>query len=111
MLFTAYVMWSPWHYAGQNFGLSMMFLRRAGLTVKPEERRWLWTAFVASYVLLLTAFNQGSADRVVLTLGLSDARPIELLAALVLFVAATLAFVSLSRRAPIRSLVPALTLD
>jgi hypothetical protein len=28
-LFTAYVLWSPWHYAGQNFGLAMMFLRRS----------------------------------------------------------------------------------
>lgn len=23
-LFTAYVMWSPWHYSGQNYGLLMM---------------------------------------------------------------------------------------
>ena len=30
-LFTAYVMWSPWHYSGQNYGLLMMFVRRAGL--------------------------------------------------------------------------------
>ncbi len=28
-LFTVYVTWSPWHYTGQNFGLSMMFLRAA----------------------------------------------------------------------------------
>ena len=27
-LFTAYVMWSPWHYTGQNYGLLMMFARR-----------------------------------------------------------------------------------
>ena len=31
MLFTAYVMWSPWHYSGQNYGLLMMFVRRGGL--------------------------------------------------------------------------------
>ena len=70
-LFTAYVMWSPWHYAGQNFGLSMMFLRRAGVDVTPRERRWLHLAFVASYVMLLAAFNEGpSQDPLMLSLGL-----------------------------------------
>ena len=36
-LFTTYVMWSPWHYTGQNFGLLMMFLRRAGIDVSAER--------------------------------------------------------------------------
>jgi hypothetical protein len=30
LLFTAYVMWSPWHYSGQNYGLLMMFVKRGG---------------------------------------------------------------------------------
>src|SRR5215472_13640783 len=28
-LFTIYITWSPWHYAGQNYGLMMMFARRS----------------------------------------------------------------------------------
>jgi hypothetical protein len=38
-LFTAYVTWSPWHYTGQNFGLSMMFLRRAWPAIERSSRR------------------------------------------------------------------------
>ena len=30
LLFTLYVTWSPWHYSGQNYGILMMFARRAG---------------------------------------------------------------------------------
>lgn len=64
-IFTLYVMWSPWHYTGQNFGLSMMFVRRAGVEIAPRERRWLHVGYIASYVMLLAAFNQGtSQDRV-----------------------------------------------
>src|ERR1700686_835490 len=28
-IFTIYITWSPWHYSGQNYGLFMMFARRA----------------------------------------------------------------------------------
>jgi hypothetical protein len=112
-MFTAYVMWSPWHYAGQNFGLSMMFLRRGGVDVSPHERRWLRTAFVASYVLLLAAFNQGAPrERIVLSLGLPEsvAMVIQIAAAIVFIVSAFLCFAALARRSSLRSLVPALTL-
>ena len=29
-IFTLYLIWSPWHYSGQNYGLFMMFARRGG---------------------------------------------------------------------------------
>jgi tetratricopeptide (TPR) repeat protein len=112
-LVTAYIMWSPWHYAGQNFGLSMLFLRRAQVAVSARERQWLHTAFVASYVLLLAAFNQGSSgERWVLSLGLSDsiAWSIQVVAAIVFVCGSLLAFGSFVRRSDLRSLVPALTL-
>ena len=86
VLFTAYVMWSPWHYTGQNYGLLMMFVRRAGLTVSPAQARRLKLAFAASFVMLLAAFNEGpSSDPTVLSLGLPTAvtRPAGWLAAAV----------------------------
>ncbi len=74
VLFTAYVMWSPWHYSGQNYGLLMMFVRRAGLEVSPGQARRLKLAFVASFVMLLAAFNEGrSSDPTVLSLALPPA--------------------------------------
>jgi tetratricopeptide (TPR) repeat protein len=70
-VFTLYICWSPWHYTGQNYGLMMMFARRAGATITPAERRWLHAAFVASYVMLLASFmTGGSNDPLVLSLGL-----------------------------------------
>jgi tetratricopeptide (TPR) repeat protein len=113
-LFTAYVTWSPWHYTGQNFGLSMMFLRRAGIDVAPRERRWLRVAFVASYVMLLAAFNEGaSQDPLTLSAALPVivTRPIEIAAVLVFLGAGVMTFRSLAARASSRvSLVPAITL-
>ncbi len=112
-LFTTYVMWSPWHYTGQNFGISMMFLRRAGVDVSAAERRRLHVAFVASYVMLLAAFNQGAShDPLVLSLGLSlpVARAIEIAAAAVFVVSGAWAFVPLVRRTSVRSLTAPLTL-
>lgn len=71
LLFTAYVMWSPWHYSGQNYGLLMMFAKRAGYQLAQPEQRLLKAAFVASYVMLLASFNNGpSADRLVWSAGL-----------------------------------------
>jgi tetratricopeptide (TPR) repeat protein len=112
-LFTAYVMWSPWHYTGQNFGVLMMFLRRAGVDVSAEERRRLHLAFVASFIMLLAAFNTGaSADPLVLSLGLPpiSARIVEAGAGLTFLAGGLAAFVPLARRAPRRALLAPLTL-
>jgi tetratricopeptide (TPR) repeat protein len=113
-LFTAYVMWSPWHYTGQNFGLTMMFLRRAGAEVTPRERQRLRVAFVASFVMLLAAFNQGtSADRLVLSIGLprAIALTIQIGAGLVFVVSGVWALWTIAARMSTRrSLVPAITL-
>jgi tetratricopeptide (TPR) repeat protein len=112
-LFTTYVMWSPWHYTGQNFGLSMMFLRRAGLDVSSAERRGLRAAYIASYVMLLAAFNQGpSHDPLILSLALGTgaARAIEIATAVVFLIAGAWALLPLARRMPGRSFAAPLTL-
>jgi tetratricopeptide (TPR) repeat protein len=70
-LFTLYICWSPWHYTGQNFGLLMMFSRRAGLAPEERERRALYAAFWASYVLLMISFHTGpSTDEMILSLNI-----------------------------------------
>ncbi len=112
-LFTAYVMWSPWHYTGQNFGVLMMFLRRAGVDVSAEERRRLHLAFLASFVMLLAAFNAGpSADPLVLSLGLpsSSAGIVQAGAGLTFLVGGCAAFAPIARRVPLRALLAPLTL-
>jgi Tetratricopeptide repeat len=56
-LVTIYITWSPWHYMGQNFGLAMMFIRRSGMEIERKDRNALWTAFVASYLMIFLSFH------------------------------------------------------
>jgi tetratricopeptide (TPR) repeat protein len=71
-VFTLYILWSPWHYTGQNYGLLMMFARRSGAEATPGERRSIRAAFVASYLMLLASFETGgSTDPLILSLGLA----------------------------------------
>ena len=37
-VFTLYICWSPWHYTGQNYGIMMVFARRAGAQITRTER-------------------------------------------------------------------------
>jgi len=70
-VFTLYIYWSPWHYAGQNYGLLKMFVNRGGGALTRSQGRWLRAAFVASYVMLLASFETGgSSDPLILSLGL-----------------------------------------
>jgi tetratricopeptide (TPR) repeat protein len=70
-IFTIYLTWSPWHYSGQNYGLFMMFARRAGAQPEKAERRALYGAFVVSYLVLFLGFHTGpSTDPLFLSLGI-----------------------------------------
>jgi tetratricopeptide (TPR) repeat protein len=51
LLLTLYVTWAPWHFAGQNYGLALLFLRRREITVPPATKRLLYASFVLSTVL------------------------------------------------------------
>jgi tetratricopeptide (TPR) repeat protein len=70
-IFTIYLTWSPWHYSGQNYGLFMMFARRAGADPDKSARRALYGAFVVSYLVLFLGFHTGpSTDPLFLSLGI-----------------------------------------
>ena len=73
-IFTLYLTWSPWHYSGQNYGLFMMFARRAGVKPTPAERYALYGAFITSYLVLFLGFHTGpSSDPLFLSLGIPAA--------------------------------------
>ncbi|MEE3325805.1 MAG: hypothetical protein VX252_00550 [Myxococcota bacterium] len=57
LLFTAYLTWSPWHYTGQNYGISVMFMRRRGFEAE-RAKRWLYTSFILSYALTFLVMHQ-----------------------------------------------------
>jgi tetratricopeptide (TPR) repeat protein len=70
-IFTLYLTWSPWHYSGQNYGLFMMFARRAGASPSKGERRALYGAFITSYLVLFLSFHSGaSSDPLFISLGI-----------------------------------------
>src|SRR5580692_3174851 len=70
-IFTIYLTWSPWHYSGQNYGLFMMFARRAGADPDKPTRRALYGAFVVSYLILFLGFHTGpSTDPLFISLGI-----------------------------------------
>jgi len=112
-IFTLYICWSPWHYTGQNFGLLMMFARRAGVSPTETERRALHLSFIASYILLMLSFHTGaSGDALILSLGLAAKFTFPARAVLALFFigASGWALASLARRSSYRTTLPVLTL-
>jgi tetratricopeptide (TPR) repeat protein len=60
-LVTLYLTWSPWHYTGQNYGISVMFLRRGGVALDPRTKRWLYLSFLLSFVLVFLQMHTGAA--------------------------------------------------
>ena len=112
-IFTLYICWSPWHYTGQNFGLLMMFARRAGLSPNSAERRAVHLSFIASFVLLMLSFHTGpSGDAMIRSLGLPANFTLPARAVLaVFFVAASgWALISMARRTSLRAITAPLTL-
>lgn len=63
---TLYLSWSPFHYTRQNFGLVMMFLRKAGVAPSPGLRRLVHGSFLLSFLLVLVnihgAAGAGGSD-------------------------------------------------
>ena len=59
-MLTIYLTWSPWHYTGQNYGLAVMFLGRAGVAPPPATKRLLYASFLLSYALTFLVMH--SAD-------------------------------------------------
>ena len=83
ILLTLYVTWNPWHVSGQNYGLAVMYIRRAGVEMEPALKRPLYVSFVLSAALAIVwihmlggslPYSQRAADDTgtlrILTLGI-----------------------------------------
>ncbi len=62
LLLTVYVTWSPWHFAGQNYGLALMFLRRRGVATDGRTKRLLYASFVLSFLITLLILHGSGGD-------------------------------------------------
>jgi tetratricopeptide (TPR) repeat protein len=122
LLLTLFLTWSPWHYTGQNYGIAVMFLRRAGVPLDPGTKRLVYASFLLNFLLTVVVLHtstghfdysvaaapaDGNAIRF-LPLGIPGAVTDVLASALGAgWIAATLlASVRLGRLAPLRSLAP-----
>src|SRR6202789_1125029 len=112
-IFTIYLTWSPWHYSGQNYGLFMMFSRRAGADPQKPERRALYGAFIVSYLILFLGFHTGpSTDSLFISLNIPAlvSRWEQIILFALFIVLAVFGLSRLSRATGWRKLTPAVTL-
>jgi tetratricopeptide (TPR) repeat protein len=112
-IFTIYLTWSPWHYSGQNYGLFMMFARRAGADPDKATRRALYSAFVASYLILFLGFHTGpSSDPLFVSLGIPAviSRWEQIILGVAFIALSAFGLSRLARMTGWRKLVPSLTL-
>jgi len=112
-IFTLYLSTSPWHYSGQNYGLFMMFARRAGAQPTAIQRRVLYAAFLISYAVLLLSLHTGaSGDSLFISLNIpaviSARAQIALAAAFV--ACAVFGLSPLVSQTGFRRMIPSLTL-
>ncbi len=112
-IFTIYLTWSPWHYSGQNYGLFMMFARRAGANPDKAQRGALYGAFVASYLILFLGFHTGpSSDPLFVSLGIPAivSRWEQIILGLLFLALSVYGLSGLARATGWRKLLPSLTL-
>jgi tetratricopeptide (TPR) repeat protein len=112
-IFTIYLTWSPWHYSGQNYGLFMMFARRAGADPDKNTRRALYSAFIVSYLILFLGFHTGpSTDSLFLSLGIPRvvSRWEQIILSSAFVVLSVYGLRNLARTTGWRKLLPSLTL-
>lgn len=60
-VFAVFVIWSPYHYSAQTFGLSVMYAMRSGCTLSEGQRRGLWLACLVPFFWSLLRPDAGVA--------------------------------------------------
>lgn len=112
-IFTLYLTWSPWHYSGQNYGILMMFARRAGARSSSNVRHAMYAAFLLSYGILFLNFHTGpSTDPLFVSLHIPTAlsSQLQILFAAFFVVFSAFALSHLVDEVGWRAMVPSLTL-
>lgn len=113
ILLTVYFIWSPWHYTGQNFGISMMMMRRARTPPNQPERNLLYLSYLGSYIVWLVELNGlNTQDAMTLTVEIHDTLSFALktLGYALFLICSLTSFLSLARRTGFQALVGPLLL-
>jgi tetratricopeptide (TPR) repeat protein len=54
---TLFLTWSPWHYSGQNYGITLLMLRRRGVVIPDLAKRLLYASFLLSFALVVVVLH------------------------------------------------------
>jgi hypothetical protein len=73
LLLTVFLTWSPWHYSGQNYGISLMFLGRRGVQIPLLAKRLLYSSFILCFLLTFIELHASIYGPVIVP-GQSEAR-------------------------------------
>jgi tetratricopeptide (TPR) repeat protein len=60
VLYTVYLIWSPYHYSGQNYGIGVMYMRRGGVAPSETDRWLLYLACIGPYLGYAVFINMES---------------------------------------------------
>lgn len=63
-IITAYVLWSPWHFSAQNYGLALMFMGRGGVALDPTSKRLFYLSFVFATAMAIGGIQAASSNLV-----------------------------------------------
>ncbi len=59
-----YILWSPWHYSAQNYGIGVMYLKRQGFGLEALDKRLLMAMLYGPFVYQLIVRNiRGYAEK------------------------------------------------
>jgi tetratricopeptide (TPR) repeat protein len=111
VLYTVYLVWSPYHYTGQNYGISVMYLRRGGVALGQGDRWLLYLACVGpflGYAVFINMESVGGFNPMFLRLGIpfETGRTVFSLFALVGLASATAFLFGLRGRATAHATLP-----
>lgn len=112
-IFTLYILWSPWHYTGQNFGLALMMARRNGAQPTQFTRNLIHFAFLNSYLLWAVEINTiDNDDPHILSLNLAQslAHPLEIILIIVTLASGAGGIIALLKFGGIRKMIAPITL-
>jgi hypothetical protein len=125
MVVMVFLTWFPWHFAAQNYGISLMFLRRSNVEITPWAKRLFYASFIFSSALAFLALhtagsegiraparNEGYADLALVSLGIPGSITTVLMVACVgaYLVSLIGSAVLLRRKATFRELAPVASL-
>jgi hypothetical protein len=75
-VFAVFVVWSPYHYSMQTYGLAMMYAYRSACPLTDAQKRWLWGACLVPFLWSLLRPDAGLAH-ILQGLGFSSVPVVE----------------------------------